>query len=247
MNQSNVTVDPKPFECIPHWLLFDPALTSNALRVWLILQKHRDYDTGECWPGRRRLAEMAHLSVKTIDRALATLSGIGAITVTTRKKDDGSNHSNLYQVHWDRWGKSDAPLATETTLGGETETTQEQRPTMNKTQGNQLEIPSSDHFDEFWKAYPRKKDKGHARKAWAKAVKTTDPALIVSAAVQFRQWCEQDGTETDFIPYPATWLNGERWLDERDPEPQTRMQANLAVVDRMWKNRTVDNPQQLEG
>jgi hypothetical protein len=248
VNQSNVTVDPKPFECIPHWLLFDAALTSNALRVWLILQKHRDYDTGECWPGRRRLAEMAHLSVKTIDRALATLTGIGAITVTTRKKDDGSNQSNLYQVHWDRWGKSVSPLATEKTTGGETETTHEQRPTMNKDPRNQLKTSAHTHFDEFWKAYPRKKDKGHARKAWDKAVKTTDPAVIVSAAVQFRQWCEQDGTEPEFTPYPATWINGERWTDERDASKPTRMDAHIAHIQELWETNSVDNPQkQLEG
>lgn len=245
MNQSNVSVDPKPFECIPHWLLFDPALTSNALRVWLILQKHRDYDTGECWPGRRRLAEMAHLSVKTIDRALATLAGIGAITITTRKKDDGSNQSNLYQVHWDRWGKSDAPLATEMTPEGETKTTHEQRPTMNKDPRNEVKTPSPDGFDDFWTAYPRKKGKGQARTAWVKAVKKTDPAVIVTAAVQFRQWCEQDGTEAQFIPHPSTWLNGERWTDERD-RSRSRTDGWIDLLEETMDNGPQRYPQ-LEG
>lgn len=103
-------------------------------------------------------------------------------------------------------------------------------------------------FDEFWKAYPRKKDKGHARKAWDKAVKTTDPAVIVAAAVQFRQWCEQDSTEPEFIPYPATWINGERWTDERDPAKPTRMDAHIAHIQELWETNSVETPQkELEG
>src|SRR6058998_973317 len=37
-------------------------------------------------------------------------------------------------------------------------------------------------FDEFWAAYPRKTDKGNARKAWDKAVKKTDAQVIIAAA-----------------------------------------------------------------
>lgn len=102
-------------------------------------------------------------------------------------------------------------------------------------------------FDEFWTAYPRKKGKGQARTAWVKAVKKVDPAVIVAAAVQFRQWCQQDGTEPQFIAHPSTWLNGERWLDERDA-PTDKMQGHIALIAELWENETVDNPQkQLEG
>lgn len=41
------------------------------------------------------------------------------------------------------------------------------------------------------------------------------------AAEAFTALCRAEGTEPQFIPYPATWLNGERWLDEDDQPPAT--------------------------
>jgi uncharacterized protein YdaU (DUF1376 family) len=64
-------------------------------------------------------------------------------------------------------------------------------------------------FDRFWKAYPRKQNKGHAEKAWAKAIKLADPDQIISA-VERSVWNE----DKQFIPHPASWLNGKRWEDE---------------------------------
>ena len=69
-------------------------------------------------------------------------------------------------------------------------------------------------FDTFWKAYPKKKDKGHARTAFAKALKkTTLDIMLAALEVQKKQegWLEQKGK---FIQYPATWLNGEQWDNE---------------------------------
>lgn len=104
-----------------------------------------------------------------------------------------------------------------------------------------------DPFDEFWKAYPRKVGKGQARKAWTTATKKTDPHLLVKASVAFRQWCESEQTEPQFIPHPATWLNGERWLDELVPTRKPdRMQGHIALVQELWENEHVDNPHQRE-
>jgi len=65
------------------------------------------------------------------------------------------------------------------------------------------------HFLAFWAAYPRKDDKGHARKAWAKAVKKTDPVVIVNGVRVYHF-----DHRPKFIPLPATWLNGERWAHD---------------------------------
>lgn len=92
--------------------------------------------------------------------------------------------------------------------------------------------PGSDddpHWCEFWAAYPRKVDKGHARSAWAKAVKRTDPSLIVKAAAAYRD----DPTrphEAKYIPHPATWLNGERWGDE-PPDAAPHYQPGRTYVE----------------
>jgi hypothetical protein len=72
-----------------------------------------------------------------------------------------------------------------------------------------------EEFEEFWKHYPRKVAKADARKAW---LQTKDVRPVVSEVIQAvlahcktEQWMRNSGA---FIPYPATWLRGERWEDE---------------------------------
>lgn len=87
-------------------------------------------------------------------------------------------------------------------------------------------------FEAFWQAYPRKKAKRAAWKAWNAAVKRADPETIITAAkAEARRPCE-----TKFRQYPATWLNADAWEDEPDqqsaanmqPPGLSREQANLA-------------------
>lgn len=73
----------------------------------------------------------------------------------------------------------------------------------------------SGDFTSFWNAYPKKVAKGAARKAYAAALKKADAQTIALAAASFAQ--AQARTEQKFIPYPATWLNGERWADATPP------------------------------
>ena len=78
--------------------------------------------------------------------------------------------------------------------------------------------PTGEGFDRFWAAYPKKRSKGAARKAWDKLhVDSTMQATILQAiqrAKQSEDW-QKDGGQ--YIPYPATWLNAEGWEDE-EPE-----------------------------
>lgn len=70
-------------------------------------------------------------------------------------------------------------------------------------------------FDQFWAAYPKKVAKADARKAWAqtKDLRPALPVLLnaIQANCKTESWMKQGGA---FIPYPATWLRGERWEDE---------------------------------
>lgn len=86
-----------------------------------------------------------------------------------------------------------------------------------------LSCEKDDLFDQFWAAYPKKRSKGAARKAWDKLhVNPTMQATILRAierAKQSEDW-QKDGGQ--YIPYPATWLNAEGWEDEEpgpDPPP----------------------------
>ncbi|MEY9837408.1 hypothetical protein [Streptacidiphilus sp. EB103A] len=71
-----------------------------------------------------------------------------------------------------------------------------------------------DLFADFWTAYPKKVGKGNARKAWTAALKRgAEPAAIVAAAESHASAWQSAGTDKQWIPYPSTWLNGERYDD----------------------------------
>lgn len=75
--------------------------------------------------------------------------------------------------------------------------------------------PDRSLFDEFWKPYPRKDGRKEAKKAFDKLNPSEDTLAVMLAAIR-RQVASEDWKKDGgkFIPYPATWLNGERWTDQ---------------------------------
>lgn len=89
------------------------------------------------------------------------------------------------------------------------------------------QIPTNggnDFFGEWYEAYPRHIGRGQAERAYHSALKKTDAATLLDGARRAAETYAD--TEPEFIPHPATWLNGERWLDERPP-PAKRKPAEF--------------------
>jgi hypothetical protein len=83
----------------------------------------------------------------------------------------------------------------------------------------------TDPFELFWSAYPRRVSKAKARDAFAKArKKTTIDAMLTALEWQREQesWQQRDADGVlRYVPHPASWLNGERWDDERPVKVNT--------------------------
>jgi hypothetical protein len=84
----------------------------------------------------------------------------------------------------------------------------------------------SRRFDLFWKAYPKKKSKGDAEKAF-RAINPNEQLLetmisTIEQAKTSEQWTKDEG---QYIPYPATWLRAKGWEDE-----------NSKINDERWAN-----------
>ena len=74
-------------------------------------------------------------------------------------------------------------------------------------------------FEKFWTAYPRKEGKQKARAAFEKVAVPLETLLeAIERQKSSAQWTKDEG---QFIPHPATWLNGKRWEDQL---PQTGYQ-----------------------
>lgn len=70
-------------------------------------------------------------------------------------------------------------------------------------------------FENFWNTYPKKLAKQQALKAWEKL--NPDDNLtntILEAISKFSKTSAWQKDNGQFIPYPATFLNGRRWEDE---------------------------------
>ena len=78
----------------------------------------------------------------------------------------------------------------------------------------------AEDFDIFWNAYPRKEGKQKARAAFEKiTVPVEDLINAIEQQKMSAQWAKEGG---QFIPHPATWLNGQRWLDQMAPATSAR-------------------------
>jgi hypothetical protein len=68
-------------------------------------------------------------------------------------------------------------------------------------------------FEKFYSVYPRKKGKQEAIK-WFRRTKPNDEFLsMLIDDVNKRLQTEWNGKEPQYLPYPATYLNGKRWED----------------------------------
>ena len=87
-----------------------------------------------------------------------------------------------------------------------------------KNDKNVKESNNTCAFEMFWEAYPKKKSKGQAEATFKKIA--PDEQLLeailesIGRARKSPDWTKEDGR---YIPYPATWLNAQGWLDEYAP------------------------------
>lgn len=109
-----------------------------------------------------------------------------------------------------------------------TDTPQEKQPSLQERR-----------FAEFWQAYPKKKSKGQAERAWKKIKPDTETFDQIIAAIANNlennpDWKKQSG---QYIPYPATWLNAKGWLDEiSTPKQETHQPEQGGSVFDEWRN-----------
>lgn len=78
--------------------------------------------------------------------------------------------------------------------------------------------------EQLYQAYPRRVGRGQAMRAIRTALKKADFETLLAAVTEFAE-CQSD-QEQGLIPHPATWFNGERWLDDRSDWTTHRTKRN---------------------
>jgi hypothetical protein len=78
-----------------------------------------------------------------------------------------------------------------------------------------------ERFDAFWDAYPKQEERVAAWDAWQKLRPDSELTAQMCAALVWQRrkddWLRDSGR---FIPLPAKWLTGRRWLDKPTATPR---------------------------
>ena len=228
----SLRIERGPFEMLPHWLLMETEISSHAIRLYLVIRSFGD-EGRTAWPGRTRLGTLIGQSRSTVTRAVQELEDCGALCIRRR-----SEQSNEYHIHW--YPTTDCDFFTRPPVDGGSPHMDWGRPPVDggsppvdgELRLRELRLRNLDSrtpvrkpvdndpdFEVFWSVYPRKASKGTARRAWSKAIKIAAPEEIIQAATSY---AADPNREPTFTAHPATWLNGERWLDPGLPPKETR-------------------------
>jgi hypothetical protein len=200
----------------------DSDLSRTALRVLVAIGRYVNRH-GRAIPALATLATMTGLDRRNLPAAIRELEERGYLSRVRRRDEKGDYTSTEYAIDFGPGGDM-PPHATGDMPGHDTVTCQDTPP--GDMPPHALSIPLSEEthlrrstepegFDKFYASYPRHIAKGAARKAYKSALKKADAATLLAAAERFA--AANAGTDQKFIPYPATWLNSERWADA-EPE-----------------------------
>ncbi len=86
------------FAVVPEWVL-DADISAQAVRLYAVLRRYADQQSGQAFPSRRTLAARLRVaSTRTVDAALDDLLRIGAVDISAHTRPDGGNGTSRYTV-----------------------------------------------------------------------------------------------------------------------------------------------------
>ena len=171
------------------------------------------------------LATRNNVGREQIRTAIGELEEFGYLT-REQSREDG----RFAETIWRTSDPTDIPLSENPTS---------ENPTIKNTIPKEEQIKNNEriysdsieiYFQHFWSLYPKKTDKGAARRAFRKAAKNNDVALVIDAAGRYAE--DPNLPEKQYIKNPATWLNAESW--NNGPLPARKKTDRKALEE--WAN-----------
>lgn len=194
------------------------------------------------WPSIATLARYANASERSIKRDLKYLEEIGEISVEINGSDFGGQYkTNKYWILLPGVTNWVAGVTGQVSRGdrlGNSGVTDLAHKPLKETYINLYA-----HFDEFWNVYPRKVSKRAASKAFESALTRASFDDILAGCLRYAH--DPNLPPQEFIPYPTTWLNGDRWGDAPLPERQ-KTKEELQNLARMAEEARLSRQRELE-
>jgi DNA-binding MarR family transcriptional regulator len=210
-----------------------PLQMSPTQKATLISLADNADDHGSCWPSIPKICERTCLSERAVHGAIKWLESEGFIDAD---RSNGRHTRYRITLNGDQPPQQMHPRRKCAPATGAVEPPQEMQSPPQHVQSPPQELrsnrqepsrtvrsnrhsprtskPSSERFAEFWDAYPRKVgSKAKAQKTWT-TQKLDDNADQILADVRARVADDSQWRDAQFIPYPTTYLNGQRWNDQ---------------------------------
>ena len=215
------------FTTVPNWVVRDPNYTPNTFRLLAYLLSHQSgYELTYS-----QIERQTTLGRFAINQAAKFLIAEGWLEWSQEKGADGKYLAKTWIIK-DPNQESTNPLwnhsTTESFRNGTTNGHIEEHLTEKNTNKRKTltEAQERELFNEFWKEYPRKLDKGAAFKAFRSALKRSKFEDILAGAIRY---AKDPFRDPEYTKYPATWLNAESWENE-EPSYSTDL-SHLNVED----------------
>jgi len=211
----------------------------------ICLADFADDSGGTCYPSMRTIARRCSCSEAQARRHVHALMNSGHVAVESGTGGGGRGKTPRYRINIAKLNPSaddslsDVKGSAQGTLSGINPRIHA-RKTLASTHVNpcthasrsinnhQVTISATQRFERFWIAYPKKRDKPKALKAWEKLKPDADLTERILETIDL--WKSADEWQRDggkFIPHPATWLAGRRWEDELQPGAQRERKVAL--------------------
>ncbi len=230
--------DSQVFQDSDLWKLWTWCLMKATHReIWIPVLTGRgstqvNLKPGQFIFGRFEAAKELKMKPSSVRYRMQKLKSIGNLDI---KVD--THFSIISVLNWDTYQHNEINIeqateqATDRQLTGNGQATDTNKNVKNDKNDKNIKNKPFPMFDIFWSAYPKKKSKGDAEKAWLKIRPNEDLLkkilLKIEIFKQAEQW-QKDGGK--YIPHPATWLNAKGWEDELS-EPQPTDETDRLLIE----------------
>lgn len=223
-----------------HRAVVDSAVFDDAevLKVWIWLLCNVSYEDheiiyggsvvqikkGQLITGRKKLAQQLKMSESKVYRALNLLEALGNVNIKPNNR-----FSLITLINWAKYQDDVQKVNSQTTAGQQPDNSQTTAGQHNKrniesnniynnissarAHAREEDDNTNRYFETFWNAYPKKCGYDKALTAFSKLNPDSEllDTMLKAIAEQklSRQW-----QNVQYIPNPATWINGRRWNDK---------------------------------